>query len=78
MKFKVRTDTRTSDLEGRAAYPVLRKLMRRISNGILVPEPPHTGKVRRRAYEALRRGEWVSDQWSEDGTPCGEYIVRKL
>lgn len=78
MKFKVRTDAKTFDAEGWAAFGPLRKLMRGISANIILPEPPYTAKARKRAYEALRRGEWVSDRWSDDGTPCGEFIIRKL
>lgn len=78
MRFKIRAHGVIVEVEGRAAYPYLRELLKLISAQIMLPEPPYTTKVRRRAMAALRRGEPVSDAWDDEAQPSGTFIIRAV
>ncbi len=78
MRFKIRAHGEVLQVEGRAAFPYLREFLKMISSQIMIPEPPYTTKVRRRALAAIRRGEPVSDEWDDSAQPCGTFIIRMV
>jgi hypothetical protein len=78
MKFKIKAHGAVQELEGRAAYPFLKEFLQVLGRQIMLPEPPYTTKVRRRAVAAIRRGEPVSEQWDDEAQPSGEYIIRMM
>jgi hypothetical protein len=79
MRFKVTLKDGTSQIvEGREAFPVIKRAFGYMCNQIMMPIPPHTTKIRSRAAAALRRGESVSDSWDDEGQPNGQLVLKVL
>lgn len=62
-------------LSGNAARAALREALTAIGESILIPEPPYTGIVRRRALDCLRRGEAICTDRNDLGRPVKGTII---
>lgn len=71
MKLSVIENHTKRSVEGSEARAVLRRVLKGIGEGILLPEPPFTGVVRRRALDRLREGGSIWEHADEHGHPRG-------
>lgn len=70
MKLLVmKKDEKKRTVEGAEARAKLKEVLGNISKNLLIPEPPFTGKVRRRALDRLRDGDPIWDANDENGQP---------
>lgn len=63
------------DVTGSRARAELKSALTKIGQCIMMPEPPYTGIVRRRALERLRAGDRVWTSVDRNGQPNGDVIV---
>mgnify|MGYP001346069097 CR=1 FL=1 len=62
-------------VKGKEARTILKQVLSEISKNILIPEPPYTGIVRRRAIDALRNGNSIWTEIDDNGHPLKGIIV---
>lgn len=62
-------------VEGAAARKILKSVLREIQESILIPEPPHTGVIRRRAVESLKNGQAIWTKPNDWGQASNESTV---
>lgn len=75
LKIKRHPDNNEKIVTGREARAVLKDVLSSISRNILIPEPPFTGIVRRRAIDALRNGNSIWTEIDDNGHPLKGIIV---
>lgn len=75
LKIKRHTDDKEKIVTGKEARAVLRDVLSSISKNILIPEPPYTGIVRRRAIDALKNGNSIWTEIDDNGHPLKGIIV---
>lgn len=75
MKLTVIEKNEKRSVEGPEARTVLKTVLKQIGESILLPIPPHTGVVRRRALDRLREGNAIWGEADQYGQPRGTILT---
>lgn len=75
MKLTVIEKHEKRSVEGAEARAVLKGVLKQIGENILLPIPPHTGIVRRRALDRLREGSAIWGETDPHGQPRGTILT---
>lgn len=79
MKLIVRRNgQQPKELEGSEARAALKKMLTDIGNSIMLPEPPFTGIIRRRALDRLRAGDPIWNKQDGVGQVAGDATVIRM
>lgn len=76
MKIKVLLpEERAGSYEGTEARNIVKGVLHKIGQSIMVPEPMFSRVVRRRALDTLRSGKPIWDDPDEHGQPGGTVVI---
>lgn len=75
LQVKRYPDYKSVSVEGLEARTVLKEALREIGQAILMPQPPFTGQIRRRALDRLKSGGEIWTEIDEHGYPHKGTII---